>query len=313
MITFVISQIEALLARPGLTDLLINGSSGVWIDEGLGLRRLPQFRFSEQQVRQAARYLISRGGRHLDEAHPCIDVRAGEGIRVHAVLPPVSTSGTLISVRIAAAGGFSLAQLAGQGTLTTDQSRFLTAALGRRENVILAGATGTGKTTLLSALMATVPEGERIITVEDTAELTIDHPHVVGLESRQPNIEGVGEVSLPELVRQALRMRPDRVVLGEARGAEFGTLLTALNTGHGGVGTTLHANSLDAVPARLHALGLLSGLTQELCTRFVAGAFTNLVFLDRVEGRRHITALGRLEIDQAGQLHVVEVQPGGNS
>ena len=305
-----ISQIENLLARPGLTDLLINSSSGVWIDDGQGLRHLPEYGFSEPQVRQAARYLIARGGRHLDEAHPCIDVRAGEGIRVHAVLPPVSTSGTLISVRMAAARGLTLAQLVSQGMLSPEQSKFLTAALARRENVILAGATGSGKTTLLSALMATVPETERLITVEDTAELVIDHPHVVGLESRQPNIEGVGEVSLPELVRQSLRMRPDRLVLGEARGAEFGTLLTALNTGHGGVGTTVHASSLEAVPARLDALGLLSGLSPELCARLVSEAFKHVVYLDRVDGHRQITALGKLGINQSGQLKVEVSQPG---
>lgn len=310
MISLVISQIENLLARPGLTDLLINSSSGVWIDDGQGLRHLPEYGFSEPQVRQAARYLIARGGRHLDEAHPCIDVRAGEGIRVHAVLPPVSTSGTLISVRMAAARGFTLAQLVSQGMLSPEQSMFLTAVLARRENVILAGATGSGKTTLLSALMATVPETERLITVEDTAELVIDHPHVVGLESRQPNIEGVGEVSLPELVRQSLRMRPDRLVLGEARGAEFGTLLTALNTGHGGVGTTVHASSLEAVPARLDALGLLSGLSPELCARLVSEAFKHVVYLGRVDGHRQITALGKLGINQSGQLKVEVSQPG---
>lgn len=310
MISLVISQIENLLARPGLTDLLINSSSGVWIDDGQGLRHLPEFGFSEPQVRQAARYLIARGGRHLDEAHPCIDVRAGEGIRVHAVLPPVSTSGTLISVRMAAARGFTLAQLVSQGMLSPEQSMFLTAVLARRENVILAGATGSGKTTLLSALMATVPETERLITVEDTAELVIDHPHVVGLESRQPNIEGVGEVSLPELVRQSLRMRPDRLVLGEARGAEFGTLLTSLNTGHGGVGTTVHASSLEAVPARLDALGLLSGLSPELCARLVSEAFKHVVYLGRVDGHRQITALGKLGINQSGQLKVEVSQPG---
>lgn len=310
MISLVISQIENLLARPGLTDLLINSSSGVWIDDGQGLRHLPEYGFSEPQVRQAARYLIARGGRHLDEAHPCIDVRAGEGIRVHAVLPPVSTSGTLISVRMAAARGFTLAQLVSQGMLSPEQRMFLTAVLARRENVILAGATGSGKTTLLSALMATVPETERLITVEDTAELVIDHPHVVGLESRQPNIEGVGEVSLPELVRQSLRMRPDRLVLGEARGAEFGTLLTALNTGHGGVGTTVHASSLEAVPARLDALGLLSGLSPELCARLVSEAFKHVVCLGRVDGHRQITALGKLGINQSGQLKVEVSQPG---
>ena len=310
MITPVISHIESLLNRPGLTDLLINGSAGVWIDDGEGMRQLTELQFTEPQVRQAARYLVARGGRHLDEAHPCMDVRAGEGIRVHAVLPPVSTTGTLISVRVATPGGFTLDQLVAQGMLSAGESRLLSQLIATRKNLILAGATGSGKTTLLSALMATVPDYERIITVEDTAELRIDHPHVVGLETRQPNIEGVGQVTLEELVRQSLRMRPDRLVLGEARGAEFGTLLTALNTGHGGVGTTVHASSVDAVPARLDALGLVAGLTPELTSRLVGGAFSHVVFLSREAGLRRVTQIGHLGMDDSGQLHVTVEKSG---
>lgn len=313
MITPVISHIESLLNRPGLTDLLINGSSGVWIDDGDGMRQLTEFQFTEAQVRQAARYLVARGGRHLDEAHPCMDVRAGVGIRVHAVLPPVSTTGTLISVRVAAPAGFTLDQLVAQGMLSPGESRFLTELIAARQNVIVAGATGSGKTTLLSALMATVPHNERIITVEDTAELRIEHPHVVGLESRQSNIEGAGRVSLEELVRQSLRMRPDRLVLGEARGAEFGNLLTALNTGHGGVGTTVHASSLDAVPARLDALGLVSGLSPELNSRLVSGAFSYVAFLSREAGQRRVTQIGQLSLNANGQLHMNSEKADGVS
>ena len=305
MIALVITQIEDLLARPGLTDLLVNGSSGVWIDDGGGMRCLGEYRFTEPQVRQAARYLIARGGRHLDEAHPCLDVRVGEGIRVHAVLPPISTGGTLISVRVASPQSFTLESLVHQGMLTGAERDFIVGRLQAHENLIFAGATGSGKTTLLGAVMATVPESERIITVEDTAELRIDHPHVVGLETRQPNIEGVGEVSLDELVRQSLRMRPDRLVLGECRGAEFGTLLTALNTGHGGVGTTVHASSLEAVPARMEALGMLAGLSAELCARLVAEAFHVVLFLDRRDGVRRVSQLGRLELARDGKVRVI--------
>lgn len=305
-----ISHIEALLAKPGITDLLINSDAGVWVDDGAGMRRVTELRFTEPQVRQAARYLISRGGRHLDEAHPCMDVRAGEGIRVHAVLPPVSTSGTLISVRIAAQQGFTLEQLVGEGMLTHSHCLFLKQHIGERENVIVAGATGSGKTTLLAALLATVPESERIVTVEDTAEMRIRHPHVVGLETRQANIEGVGEIGLDELVKQALRMRPDRLVVGESRGAEFGTLLTALNTGHGGGGTTLHASSLEAVPARLEALGLMAGLTPALTSRLVMGAFRWAVFLERSAGVRRLTRVGRVELNADGVLGVSELTVG---
>lgn len=304
-----ITHIEALLARPGITDLLINGAAGVWIDDGEGMRHLSEYTFTESQVRQAARYLIARGGRHLDEAHPCIDVRAGEGIRVHAVLPPVSTSGTLISVRVAPSHALTLEQLVAAGMLNSKEASFLTRQLTARENVIIAGGTGSGKTTLLAALMATVSHTERIITVEDTAELRIRHPHVVGLETRQSNIEGAGEVSLDELVRQSLRMRPDRLVVGESRGAEFGTLLTALNTGHGGVGTTLHASALDAMPARLEALGMTAGLAPELASRLIVSAFRHVVFLDRDNGLRRLTKLGRLRLTANNELEVTELDP----
>lgn len=303
-ITFVISLVDELLARPGVTDLLVNGSSGIWINDGAGLRHLPEYPVSEVQVRQAARFLIARGGRHLDDAHPCIDVRARDGVRIHAVLPPVSSSGTLISVRVSSARGYTLPELAQRGMVTDAQRDFLLACVASRQNVIVAGATGSGKTTLLAALLATVPAQERIITIEDTAELRIRHPHVVGLESRQPNIEGVGELSLDELVRQSLRMRPDRVVVGECRGAEFGTLLSAMNTGHGGGGTTVHAGSLESVPARLEALGLVSGLTPELCARLVVGAFRYVVFLEQVSGVRRVSSIGNLERNPQGSLSI---------
>jgi pilus assembly protein CpaF len=188
--------------------------------------------------------------------------------------------------------------------VTGAERDFIVGRLEARENLIFAGATGSGKTTLLSAVMATVPKSERIITVEDTAELRINHPHVVGLETRQPNIEGAGEVSLHDLVRQSLRMRPDRLVLGECRGAEFGSLLTALNTGHGGVGTTVHASSLEAVPARVEALGMLAGLSSELCARLVVEAFHYVLFLDRTDGVRRVAQIGRLELAPSGEVRV---------
>lgn len=296
--------IEELVSRPGVTDVLINSSSGVWVDEGSGLTRVPHVTVNEVDVRQAARFLVARGGRHLDEAHPCIDVRAGEGIRVHAVLPPISTTGTVISIRVAQTHALSLNDLVQRGMLSPHQAELVRRVIAARENIVFAGATGSGKTTLLAAVLGEVPDNERIITVEDTAELRVAHPHVVGLETRQANIEGAGAVTLEELVHQSLRMRPDRVVVGESRGAEFATLLTALNTGHGGVGTTLHANDIASVPARLEALGMLAGLSPELCGRLVAQAFTWVAFLERVEGVRRVCALGRLVVNDDGKLDV---------
>lgn len=296
--------IESLLTRPGVTDVLVNSADGIWCDAGQGLQRVEHAQLTEPEVRQLARYLIARGGRHLDDAHPYVDVRAGEGIRVHAVLPPISTHGTLISIRIARTEPWSLDDLVAEGMFDAATCDWLERAIAEKRNVLIAGATGTGKTTLLGALMSSVPEVERIITVEDTAELRIRHAHVVGLETRQRNIEGAGEVGLDELVRQSLRMRPDRIVVGESRGAEFGSLLTALNTGHGGVGTTVHANSIESVPARLVAMSLQAGLRAEVVAQMVVGAFRDVVFLENTSGVRQLSARGQLSHTSEGEIHL---------
>lgn len=191
-----------------------------------------------------------------------------------------------------------------EGMLNEADRDWLELAIAAKRNVLITGATGCGKTTLLGALMSTVPPQQRIITVEDTAELRIRHPHVVGLEARQRNVEGVGEVGLDELVRQALRMRPDRIVVGESRGAEFGSLLTALNTGHGGVGTTVHANNIESVPARLLAMSLQAGLRAEVVAHMVVGAFREVVFLENSGGVRRLTARGKLSRTAEGEIHL---------
>lgn len=296
--------IESLLRRSGVTDVLVNSADGIWCDDGRGLQRVDHAEVSEPEVRQLARYLIARGGRHLDDAHPYVDVRAGDGVRVHAVLPPISTRGTLISIRVARSEPWSLADLVAEGMLAVETSAWLEAAITQRRNVLISGATGSGKTTLLGALMSTVPPEQRIITVEDTAELRIHHPHVIGLEARQRNIEGAGEVGLDELVRQSLRMRPDRIVVGESRGAEFGSLLTALNTGHGGVGTTVHANNIESVPARLMAMSLQAGLRTEVVAQMVVGAFHDVVFLENSDGVRRLSAHGQLSRTSEGEIHL---------
>jgi len=249
-----------------------------------------------------ARELVARGGRHLDEAHPCVDVRAGSGIRVHAVLPPVSASGTLLSIRVAGLQRRSLEDLAAAGMMTDDQRAHLERVVVRGGTVLISGAAGTGKTTLLGAAVAVAPIEHRLVVLEDVAELAIAHPHVVALETRQANIEGAGAVGMSDLVRQALRMRPDRLVLGECRGAELGEFLAALNTGHGGGGTTLHANSLADVPRRLEALGLLAGLAPAVLARQAVTAFDAVVFLERSPAGRKITGIGRLAIGTEGLL-----------
>lgn len=288
-----------------VTDLFVNGERGLWIDRGAGAEHEPGWAASERDVRALAVRLVARGGRHVDEATPAVDVRLGRGIRVHAVLPPLSSSGTLISVRVPRAAGFSLSALARAGMLDATREEGLRRAVAERRNVLVTGAGGTGKTTLLGAMLAEAPRRERIVLLEDVAELRLDHPHVVSLEARQANLEGSGRIGLDVLLREALRMRPDRLVVGECRGPELRELLAALNTGHDGGAGTLHANSLDDVPARLEALGATAGMTADAVARQAVSAFDLVVHLERVDGRRRVAQVGRLRLRDGA----LEVQP----
>lgn len=279
-----------------VTDLFVNGERGLWIDRGAGPEREPRWAASESEARALAVRLIARGGRHVDEATPAVDVRLGRGIRVHAVLPPLSSSGTLISIRVPRVAGFSLSALARAGMLEPAHEELLRRAVAERRNLLVTGAGGTGKTTLLGALLAEAPHRERIVLLEDVAELRLDHPHVVALEARQANLEGSGRIGLDVLLREALRMRPDRLVVGECRGPELRELLAALNTGHDGGAGTLHANSLDDVPARLEALGATAGMTADAVARQAVSAFDLVVHLERHHGRRRVAQVGRLRL-----------------
>jgi pilus assembly protein CpaF len=300
-----LSHLDEVLHRPGITDILINGDRGMWVDEGHGLEVEPSWIATEAEVRRLARELVARGGRHLDEAHPCVDVRAGPGIRVHAVLPPISGVGTVISIRIAGSKTRTLADLVDGGMMSAEQAERIGTVVRSRGTLLIAGAAGSGKTTLLAAALAVVPATERIIVLEDVAELAITHPHVVSLETRQANIEGAGALDMSELVRHSLRMRPDRLVLGECRGAEIGVFLTALNTGHGGGGTTLHANSLHDVASRLESIGMMAGLSPEVLARHAASAWDLVVFLERDAGARRVAGIAELSAGTDGLLRCV--------
>lgn len=292
------------LALPAVTDVLVAPGGVVWLDEGAGLRRDGGRPLPEPEVQLLAVRLIALGGRHIDVAAPLGDVRLGSGIRIHAALPPVSVGGTAISIRVPRAAGLSLDQLAAAGMATEGQRVTLAAAVSARKNLLITGATGSGKSTLLAALLALAPPDERIVVIEDLAELQVRHPHAVSLEARQANLEGAGEIGLARLVREALRMRPDRLVVGECRGAEIRELFAALNTGHDGGAGTLHANSLNDVPARIEALGALAGLSADAVARQAASAIDLVVHVARVEGRRVIAAMGELTADASGRLQV---------
>lgn len=296
-------------ADPRVTDVFINGAEGLFVDRGDGAERVAEWAASEREVREIAVALIGAGGRHLDDQSPCVDVRLSSGIRVHAVLAPVSTSGTAVSVRIPRVVAPDLDALAALGAFDARQRTWLERLVADRANILLTGGTGTGKTTLLAALMHAVPAAERIVTIEDVAELRPAHPHHVGLEARQSNLEGAGSITLARLVRESLRMRPDRLVVGECRGEEVRELLSALNTGHDGGAGTLHASGLADVPARLEALGALAGMDATALARQAVSAFTVVIHLSRgADGVRRIAQAGRFALRE-DRLDIEEVQP----
>lgn len=297
--------LAALVADPRVTDVFVNGSDPVWVDRGAGLACEPTLRFSETEARELAVRLVALGGRHIDEATPCVDTRLHDGIRVHAVLPPISPRGTLLSIRMPSARPLSLAELDAAGFFGAVPRSTVDELVRERRNLLVTGAGGSGKTTLLSALLGEAAESERIVAIEDVAELRVRHPHFVSLESRQANLEGAGELGLARLLREALRMRPDRLVLGECRGAEIRELLGALNTGHDGGAGTLHANSLEDVPARLEALGALADLSPTAVARQAVSAIGAVLHLERTDGVRRLAQLGTFRLDRRDRLEVV--------
>jgi pilus assembly protein CpaF len=298
--------LQSLLEADGVTDVLVNGGGAVWVDRGDGLEAVPLRLGGEEAVRTLAVRLAAQGGRRLDAAAPWVDVRLPGGVRLHAVLAPVAPEGTCLSLRVLRDRGLPLAELVGDAGCAA----LLEAIVLARLALVVTGGTGSGKTTLLSALLSCVDPAERLVLVEDAGELRPRLPHVVRLEARPANVEGAGGITLRDLVRQALRMRPDRIVVGEVRGAEVSELLLALNTGHEGGATTLHANGAADVPARLEALGALAGMPRDALHAQAAAALHVVVHLRRDPrvrgGRRRVTEVGLVGRSLAGGL-VVEV------
>lgn len=287
--------LEDLLALPGVTDVLVNGPTQVWIDRGHGLETTPVRFADDDAVRRLAQRLAGVAGRRLDDASPYVDLRLPDGTRFHAVLSPLSRPGTTISLRIPRRRAFDLAGLVNAGVVSDDGGELLRRIVQARCAFLVSGGTGSGKTTLLNTLLGMVAPGERLVIVEDASELRPEHPHVVALEARPANIEGAGAVTVQTLVRQALRMRPDRLIVGEVRGAEVVDLLTAMNTGHEGGCGTLHANSAASVPARVETLGLMAGLNRDAARSMLAAALDVVIHLDRArDGVRRMAEVGVL-------------------
>lgn len=284
--------LEALLRYPGVTDVLVNGPDEVWLDRGHGLERADVRLGDEPAVRRLAQRLAGSAGRRLDDASPYVDAALPDGSRLHAVLPPLSAGGTVLSVRVPRRVPIGLADLAASGTLSAPMLATLARLARTKVATLVTGGTGSGKTTLLAALLGAADPAERVVVVEDCVELVTDHRHVLRLQARPANVEGRGEVTLRDLVRQALRMRPDRLVVGEARGAEIVELLAALNTGHEGGLATLHANEVDDVPARVEALALPTGMPRAAVHAQLAAGVQAVVHLVRGPGGRRVATLG---------------------
>lgn len=291
--------LDELLAEPGVTDVLVNAPDSVWVDRGAGLEAA-EVRFgSAEELRRLAVRLAASVGRRLDDGSPFVDARLPNGIRVHAVLGCVAETGTCLSFRVPNRRRLTLAEWLAADSLTPEVAEILIGLVAAKRAFLISGGTGSGKTTLLGALLSLVPPAERIVIAEDSRELAPQHPHCVRLEARPPNAEGIGAISLTDLVRQALRMRPDRLVVGEVRGAEIVDLLQAMNTGHEGGCGTVHANSAGAVPARLEALAALGGLSRDALHAQLAAAVEVLVHVRRLpDGRRWVEELRVLKSDR---------------
>jgi pilus assembly protein CpaF len=299
--------LEELLRSPGVTDVVVNGPDAVFVDRGAGLERTPVRFSNDEAVRRLAQRLAASGGRRLDDASPYVDLRLRDGTRFHAVLSPLARPGTAMSLRVPAGRAFTLEQLTAAGTVSGLGAGLLRDLVASRAAFLVTGGTGSGKTTLLSSLLGLVAVEERLVVVEDASELRPDHPHVVGLEGRPANVEGAGEVTVRALVRQALRMRPDRLIVGEVRGPEVVDLLAALNTGHEGGCGTLHANSPADVPARLEALGVAAGLTREALHSQIASALHVVVHI--VRPRRGPRLVRELAVLVPGATGLVAAEP----
>ena len=307
-----LGPLEQVLADPAVTEVMVNGADEVYVERH-GRIEPTEVRFaSERALRDAIERILAPLGRRVDELSPMVDGRLGDGSRVNVVIPPLSVDGPALSIRRFTGARPGPDELVASGTLTPELRDLLAEAVRDRSSMLISGGTGSGKTTLLNALSAYIGSEERVITIEDAAELRLRQPHVVRLESRPPSVEGRGEVTIRDLLRNALRMRPDRIVIGEVRGREALDLLTALNTGHDGALSTLHANSPADALRRLETLALMAGvgLPHEAIREQVRRGIQLVVHLARSrQGERRVVEVGEV-VQAAGGVGVREVWRG---
>jgi pilus assembly protein CpaF len=290
--------LERLLPDQTISEIMVNGPHDIWVERRGLLSRTP-LRFSdESHLRRIITKMVGQIGRRIDESSPMVEARLPDGSRVHAIIPPLSLTGPLLTIRKFARNRFALDELVQIGTISSEAAEFLKRSIEADLNMLISGGTGTGKTTLLNALSAAVPDGDRIVTIEDAAELQLSQEHVLRLESRPKNIEGEGEITIRDLVRNALRMRPDRIIVGEVRGAEALDMLQAMNTGHEGSLSTIHANSTRDALSRLETMVLMAGfdLPVKAIRQHASAALDVIVQLERLDdGTRHVTAIAEVQ------------------
>jgi pilus assembly protein CpaF len=300
--------LESLLDNSNITDILVNGHKEVWIDQGQGLEKTKLTFLNEESVRSLAQKLALSTGRRLDQSQPYVDAQLTKTIRLHAVLTPIASPGTFISLRVHRPKTMSLSELVINKTLTTPQKNFLTEMIKNKKSFVICGGTGSGKTTLLNSLLSDMEKSQRILIIEDSRELNPQHPHVVSLEGRPANIEGMGLITMKVLIKQSLRMRADRLIIGEVGGAEVIDWLSALNTGHTGSAGTIHVNSIHEVITRFESLGLMAGLSKEATHSQLKTALNYVIHIERnADGKRQVRAIGEFLTDSLGHSFIQEL------
>lgn len=302
--------LEPLLADPNITEIAVNGPAEVYAERD-GRLTQTAVRFKDAaHIRHIIDRIIAPIGRRIDESSPMVDARLPDGSRVNAVIPPVSLSGPVLTIRKFRRDPFTLSELVQLGGLTPGMQEFLQAAVRAKLNILISGGTGSGKTTLLSAMAGGIPEGDRIIVIEDMAELRLHRSGVLYMEARPPNVEGRGEITIRHLVRNSLRMRPDRIIVGEVRGEEALDMLQAMNTGHEGSLTTIHANSPHDAFTRLEAMVTMAnaGLSVQVIREHLVGALDIVVQTERLsDGKRRVVAVAEVQGAPGGQVLVTDI------
>ena len=287
-----LGPLEAFIRDPEVTEVMVNRADTIYVERGGKIYRTGAKFLDDEQLRRTIDKIVARVGRRVDEASPYVDARLPDGSRVNAIIPPLAIDGPVLTIRKFAQDPFMAEDLVTFGTISDPVANFLRSAVKGRINLIVSGGTGAGKTTTLNVLSSFLPEDERIITIEDAAELRLQQPHIVRLEARPPNIEGRGEVAIRDLLRNALRMRPDRIVIGEVRGSEALDMLQAMNTGHDGSVTTIHANSPRDVLSRLETMVLMAGmdLSMRAIREQISSAINLIIHQARLkDGSRRVT------------------------